>query len=415
MKLAFFGACGEIGRSALAVETGSLKLLLDCGIKVHDHYETPAFDKTKFDACVLSHAHLDHSGSLPVLYKHQTIPAFCSFPTVPLTTILLQDSEKVALQNRKNLPFKGADTKKALKKLVAMPFETEYEFFDGTRFTLHDAGHIPGSAGVLVEAQGKRVFYTGDFKLEATRLHKGALLPESADVLVIESTYSAREHPDRKKLESEFCDAVKKALDEGATVLVPCFAVGRTQEILQVLAAYLPREDVFVEGMGARVNELLHDYPAYLKDFDAFSQAIARAKVVEDRRDRKRIIGAPCVVVATAGMLDGGPALSYLQALNGQNAVVFLTGFQAVGTNGRSLLNGEKILAGNKRIKIDLPVKQFDFSAHAGKKDLLETVKRLTPEKVFCVHGDDCAGFADELKEKGFDAIAPKESESFEL
>lgn len=415
MKLAFFGACNEIGRSALAVETDSLKLLLDCGIKVHDHYETPAFDKTKFDACVLTHSHLDHSGALPVLYKHQAIPTFCSFPTVPITTILLEDSEKVALQNEKNLPFKRADMKKAVKKLVPMPFETEYEFFDGTIFTLHDAGHIPGSACVLVQAQGKSVFYTGDFKLEPTRLHNGALLPDSADVLVIESTYSAREHPDRKKLEREFTSAIKKALDYGATVLLPCFAVGRTQEILEILSAYLPREDVFVEGMGNRVNQVLYDYPAYLKDFDAFTQAITHAKVVEDRRGRKRIVGSPCVIVATAGMLDGGPALSYLQALNKGNAAVFLTGFQAQGTNGRSLLNGEKILAGGKRIKIDLPVTQFDFSAHAGKKDLLETINRLNPEKVFCVHGDDCAGFAEELKEKGYDAIAPKEREAFEV
>ncbi|MGB9577398.1 MAG: MBL fold metallo-hydrolase, partial [Candidatus Norongarragalinales archaeon] len=386
-----------------------------------DHGELPLDPPRLPDAILLSHAHLDHCGALPVTYKHEAVPTFCTFPTSPVTQLLLEDSLKIARQEKRPSHFSKADAGKALKNMVCLPYEREYEFFEGTTFEFLDAGHIIGSAQTILRTKNKgksfSLAYTGDFKMTATRVHSGAKpLKEEVDALVIESTYALREHPPREQVEKEFCDAVQGVLDDGGNVLLPCFAVGRTAEILSVLYENGFRNDIWVDGMGAKVLQIMCDYPSYVSNYKRLMEAFRNSQNIEHHGMRREALEKPSIIIATAGMLEGGPALGFIEKMNadrkGKHAI-FLTGFQVPGTNGDRLLKEGKIKLKGRIASIDLPVKQFAFSAHADRKDLLEYVKKASPEKVFCIHGDEgaCEAFAAELKEQGFDAIAPRAGE----
>ncbi len=414
--MVFRGACREIGRSCVEIQENGYRVLLDAGIKVHDHAE-PVEVPEGIDAIILSHAHLDHSGVLPVLSRREAAPVFCTFPTIPLAMLLLEDSEKVAMKRKQAPVFSKSDVRALGKNIVPVPYEKKHFLASGVSFELLDAGHIAGSSIISLEAGGKSIVYTGDYKLSPTRMHSGAVLPEKADALVLESTYAEKGMPERKKLEKEFCAAVRDAVESGFTALVPCFAVGRTQEVLQVLHAG-GISGAWVDGMGKEVCSILSQYPSYLRNAKAFAHALEATNFVETKKQRKRLLEGPGVVIATAGMLDGGPALNYLLELNRKgNGRVFFTGFQVEGTNGRRLLEEGVVNAGGRKIKINLAAELFNFSAHASREDLWKTIETLSPEKVFCVHGDApaCIAFAEELKENGFDAHAPKAGEEFEV
>ena len=308
MELRFLGACREVGKSCVAVETDKLRVALDCGMKVHDHNEPPALEHLDFDACILTHSHLDHSGSLPILYKHRYIPTFCTFPTVPITTLLLEDSEKIAQLKGHQLPYKHSDVAKLHKKFTPLPYNAPYEFFDSSKFELYDAGHIPGSAGVLFESKTngkkKRIFYTGDFNYADTKLLGKAKLPkEKIDALVIESTYAFREHTERKELEKKFVESVTACIEDDCTALIPAFAVGRTQELLLVWHSLLKgKNKVFLDGMGKKISEILHDYPSYVANYDFLEESLSKTFFVENSAARRRVCEKPGVVITTAGM-----------------------------------------------------------------------------------------------------------------
>ena len=422
MKLNFLGACRQVGKSSVLAQLGEVRLLLDCGLRMHTEHLAPPVHQYKFDACILSHAHLDHSGATPLAAREGNGPVFATFPTIPITQLLLDDNEKISLRNHRALPFKKQDVKRLYSKLFGLPYGLNYEFYDGTRFKFLDAGHIIGAAQILIEHKGKRLLYSGDINGGETRMHAPAKAPdEEVDALIVESTYANREHPPRDDLERRFVNEVQRCLDDDCVALVPCFAVGRTQEVLQVLHANRLRGDVYLQGMGAAVSEISCDFPSYVKNAGMLNASLARAKRIETREQRQRVTEKPCVIVATAGMLDGGPILSYLQALNRKgNGVIFMTGFQVPGTNGSLLAAGERIWVNehSRREAVHLPFSQWDFSAHSGKTQLLDYVKKVNANKVFCMHGDAavCVEFARELREQhGFNAVAPTEEEQFNV
>lgn len=413
MELAFLGACREVGRSALLVDTGAVRVLLDSGVKVHDHYEPHAAPAQHPHAVVLSHAHLDHSGGAPVLAKRLHVPFFATFPTIPLAGLLLEDSMKVARQEGFSLPFSAGDVRRLDKLYYPLPYAHPYGFHDGASVELLDAGHIVGSAMTLLRAPGGRtLLYTGDFKPGPTRMHDGCAYPEGpVHALVLESSYAEREQDPRQALEQAFVEDVRAVLEEGGVALVPCFAVGRTQEVLQILHSAGLKAPVYLQGMGEKASQIISDYPSYVRNARALTSALARTKSVIGR-SRFRALEGPSVIVCTAGMLDGGPALEYLVRLNesGKGAV-FLTGFQVKGTNGHRLVNEGIVRHRGRGVRISLPVKWHNFSAHASRSELFAFVKGINPERVFCVHGDpeSCDAFARELREQGFDALAPAE------
>ncbi len=410
MNITFLGAAQEVGRSAFLADS-EVSILLDAGMKVKGNNELPHLERIKADALIISHAHLDHSGAAPSLYKHHTLPTFATFPTMPLVNLLWEDSEKIAIQNKQALPYGRKDVQKLVSHAVPMAYNTAYEFYEGTRFRFFDAGHIIGSAQVLVENK-KTLLYTGDFKPEATRLHAAAKPPcRGVDALIMESTYAGEEHPDRRKLEKEFCEAVQGEVDNGNIVLVPSFAVGRAQEVMMMLKANSINADVFLDGMAKTVTGIMLDFPSYLKNPELLKQAAQYTTYVEHESQRRAAMKKPGVIITTSGMMDGGPVLSYLKALNEKNqGVVYLTGYQVEGSNGHSFVNGGKIRFNGYSAKVSLPYRQFDFSAHASGPQLVEYAKAVNPQHVYCIHGDaeKCETLARQLKAEGFDASAPK-------
>jgi len=411
VKITFLGAAQQVGQSAFLVES-DVNLMLDCGMKVHDanQSELPHLESVKADALILSHAHLDHSGAAPALYKHHPIPAFATAPTLPLVSLLWEDSEKIAILNKSALPYNRSDVQRLTKHAMPMNYGAEYQFYEGTKFSFLDAGHIIGSAQVLIENK-KTLLYTGDFKTEPTRLHNGIQAPEvPVDAMIMESTYAGKEHTPRKELEKRFCEEVQDAVDHDLTVLVPAFAVGRAQEMLMILQSGNMNADVWMDGMAKTVTGIMLDFPSYLRNPKALKAAVQDCRLVETHEQRRAAARKPGVIISTSGMMDGGPILSYLKAVNHHGkGTVFLTGYQGEGSNGEALLKGDKVRFTGYAEKVRLPVKQFDFSGHSSGSELLKYVKQVGPQYVYCVHGDDeaCRLLAQQLKEEGFDASAP--------
>jgi putative mRNA 3-end processing factor len=277
-----------------------------------------------------------------------------------------------------------------------------------------NAGHIPGSAQILVEAQGKRVLYTGDFNIINTRLLEGAKMQyKDLDVVVIESTYANEEHTERSELEKRFVDACTDIAERGGTVLVPAFGVGRAQEIACVLSAHHFEYPVTLDGMARDASALMMNYQQFLKDPRTVSEALRSAEWVEGWRDRRKAARTPGAIVSPAGMLKGGPAMFYVSKVGKKsNNGVFLVSYQIPGTPGKELLEKGICNIDGKMRKVKARVEHFDFSSHCGASELKEAVRRLSGNpKVYVVHGAEgnCELLAKWAKtELGLEAAAPR-------
>ncbi len=419
MELHFLGGAGEVGRSCIALTANEQTVFLDCGIRMSKEPESPLFQSAKRpSAILLSHCHLDHCGAIPVLFKHGAPAVYCTTPTITIADILYEDTLKISREEKLPSPFSQADLKKCRNYFSALGYEQEFAISNDLHFKFIDAGHIIGSSQIVVTSEKKKLVYSGDLKLNETRMHSGADIEQNPDLLIMECTYGDKTQPDRKKLEENFFNEVQEIVDDGGIALVPCFAVGRTQELLTLLGEKNFRGDIYLDGMGRRVNEVYYQYSGYLRNARGFKNALQRANVVSTREERKQALGGGSVIICTAGMLEGGPVLSYLQAMEKTDLPnkIFLTGFQAPGTNGRRLLNGEPLHIGNSHsYRVSTPFKLYEFSAHAGQDELIQYAKKTNPEKVLCVHGDDTNAFASMLKEEGFNVEAPKNGDKVKL
>ncbi len=398
------GASGEVGRSAFLLHTDK-KILLDYGVKIFDESgraKFPSEDITP-DLAIISHAHLDHSGYVPALYKHSKIRWFATPPTEEICEVLWRDSMKIMAEN---LPYRMNHFKKALSNWSPIT-NGQRQSFGKTEITPYDAGHIAGASMILAEYEGKRILYTGDFKTEDTRMHKGAKQIKDVDMLVIESTYSNRNHPNRDEAEQHLVKEVRETIADGGTVLFPAFSLGRTQELIAVIRKYEKDVPIFLDGMGRTITNLYLKYGKYINDVHSFHKAVASVRFVEEIRDKKDAVRSPGVIITSAGMMMGGPVLNYLFNVNNRSKVIF-TGYNVEGTNGWTLMNKGFITKDEQELTVDLPVEYIDLSAHAGRNELLSFIRGANPEKVVLVHGDNPGDFAEELQAAGYDAVAPK-------
>jgi len=418
MKIKFLGGCNEVGRSAMLVDD---KIIIDYGMRPSDPPEVPLNnDHISPKSVIVSHAHLDHSGMVPSLMSHGKAPEVYMTPvTRDLTKLLGRDTIKVG-KDQGFVFFDEEDIRKLDEHTLAVGYGercplngSDYEF------ELHNAGHIPGSSSIHLGKKSEDIslFYTGDIKTGMSRLMKSASLTDfpAADILVIESTYYDREHKNRKELEREFVDSIRETLDSGGNAIVPCFAVGRTQEIVMVLHSY--GLTPYVDGMGLSVFSLFKNHPSFVKNAKALNDAFADAQFVNSKR-RKKAISEPSIIVTTAGMLNGGPVLYYLKQIHDDpRSKVLLTGYQIEGTNGRRLIEKGYVEADGQVVKVNAGVESYDFSAHAGDSELKKIVSRFCrtgTEVVFMIHGDQTEDFAAWTRDKfGCEAIAPKNGEEF--
>jgi len=410
MELTFLGGASEVGRSAVLVDD---ELLIDFGVKTANPTLYPVSSPSP-DSVVVSHGHLDHVGALPTLMNGFP-PVYGTPPTRELARTLCEDTLKLGTRRfgredlmRLSQAWEDRDVDETFS-----PGTTGYDV------TLREAGHIPGSSSVVVDDGGTRLLYTGDLKTTPTRLLEPAADPPFADTVVVESTYFDHEHTDREALETGFVDSVRETLYEGGDVIIPVFAIGRTQEILMVLEEH----DVpcYVDGMGVDVLRTLRHHPDYVRDADALKRAANHAREVDPSR-RGRALGDGRAVVTTSGMMTGGPAMFYAKELYDNPAnKICLTGYQVEGTPGRTALEQGRAEIDGTVLPLSAQVEMHDFSAHAdgpGLRGYVRDAVDAGAERVVAVHGDDrsCAALADWARDElGVEAEAPETGEEVRL
>ena len=413
MDVKILGAANEVGRSGFLVNCNGTKLLLDYGVMFGRRGSPPKYPlhvKPKdLDAIIITHAHLDHSGNVPSLFVSGNTDVYATPPTFDLSKLLINDMLKI----EKNAhPFDLPELNNMMKNAKEIGFKQKVTKGNAT-FEFRESGHVIGGSTVLVESEGKRLFYTGDIKTNGSRmLREMDMDVGEIDMLITESTYAKTEQKPRIESETELIEFANEVMDRKGILFIPSFSVERSQEIACILRSANFKHKIIMDGMALKVNEIMFKHPEYLRDPKVFSEAIKSATAIREHAERKRAMGEPCVVISPAGMLVGGNAVYYLQELsfNNKNGIA-LVSYQGEGTPGKKLLDTGMVSTRGKDLKVQAEVKQFQFSGHADKKELFDMIKKIKGNpKVWTVHGDSesCKMFAQEIHEKfGFETHAP--------
>jgi putative mRNA 3-end processing factor len=418
LQIRFLGGTHEVGRIAIAVKTEKAQVLLDYGVMLNHEPGFPMHLPPKdVDAIILTHSHLDHSGAVPVFYIHEKKPLYTNRLNLELTQLLISDFIHLSSYY---LPYEYLELKTMMRGGKHLDFGVK-ETIKDIQFQLLNAGHTPGSAQILIEAEGKRLLYTGDFNTVDTRLLEGAKMEYGdLDAVIIESTYADEDHTERLELERRFVDAVTDVVENGGTVLVPAFGVGRSQEIACVLVAHHFEYPIYMDGMAREASRIMMNYNENLRDPRMFINAMRSVDWIEGWRDRRRAAKTPCVIISPAGMLKGGPAVFYTSKIGKKaNNAIFLVSYQIPGTPGKELLEKGVCLIDGKMRKVKARIEHFDFSSHCGASQLREAMKKLGGKpKVYVVHGAEgnCELLAKWAKnELGLESVAPKAGDAFKV
>ncbi|MEM2910101.1 MAG: MBL fold metallo-hydrolase [Nitrososphaerota archaeon] len=417
MEITFLGSVGEVGKSAILIKAGGARILLDYGIKPNDEPGFPAHVAPKdLDAVIITHAHLDHSGAVPLLYMDEGPKLYATSMSLETCEILLEDFLRLSGYY---IPYEYLEVEYMLERAKRVYYREPIRVKD-VEIELLDAGHIPGSAQVVINAD-KRVLFTGDMNPIKTRLLSGADTGQTdVDAVITESTYAKEMHEDRQELEKRFVEECNRVVKDGGIVLVPAFSVGRSQEILCVLTAQNFKHSLSTDGMAVKLLDLYLNNREFIADYNLLEKASRRVNIVSGKRERKRVLEQPGVIVCPAGMLKGGPAAYYAQHIaEDEVSAIFLVSYQIPGTPGASLISEKKLIVNGKERPVKAMVKHFLFSSHAGQKELHSFLRSFNPgTKVFTVHGDadSCEVLAKWAKENcSLDAIAPSLGMSYEL
>jgi putative mRNA 3-end processing factor len=405
----FLGGSDEVGNLAMILEIEDMRFLFDYGMSPG---KPPTFPlpPPPVDLTFLTHSHLDHCGMIPWLCSESDHRIIATEPTAVVSNLLQKDTVKIAQMDGYSIPYSNADVKEAEHSYVPVEPGKRRDLGENYSVRFHSAGHIPGS--LMYELVGdKRLLFTGDLNVIDTRLVRGTRsMP--CDILFMEGTYAGREHENRKQLEREFLEKIDEVVKRGGTVIIPAFAVARSQEILLVLnnTGY----DVWFDGMGKKISKLYLKYPKYLRSVDDLKKALKKINMVQSDQSRKRAIKGE-VIVTSSGMMDGGPVLSYMNKLkNDKKSAVLLTGYQIPGTNSRLLIEKGKLNFYGVIEKVACEVKYFDFSAHAGHSELVEFAQKCSPKKIVLFHSADRTPLAEALKDTA-EVLTPMKGEQFAL
>jgi putative mRNA 3-end processing factor len=416
LQLRFLGGAQEVGRIAISVKTEKTQVLLDYGVMLNHRPGFPMHVPPKdVAAIILTHSHLDHSGAIPIFFVGGKKLLYANRLTTELNQVLISDFIHLSSYY---LPFEYLELKSMMMNSKHLDFNAKETIGDIT-FQFLNAGHIPGSTQILIEAEGKRILYTGDYNIEGTRLLEGAKMNYGdLDAVITESTYANEDHTERQELERRFVGEVTDVVERGGIVLVPAFGVGRSQEIASVLTAHHFEYPITLDGMAREASRIIMNYKEFLKDPKTFMMTMHSVDWAEGWRDRRRATKTPGVIVSPAGMLKGGPAVFYTSKIGKKaNNAIFLVSYQIPNTPGRELLDRGICLIDGKLRKVKARVAHFDFSSHCGASQLKEAVRRLGGKpKVYTVHGAEgnCDLLAKWVKtELGLEATAPKTGDTF--
>jgi KH/beta-lactamase-domain protein len=428
VRISTLGCCREVGRASFILSTADTRILIDCGDKPGAEDEVPylqvpeANPLNSLDAVVLTHAHLDHSALVPLLFKYgYDGPIYTTEPSRDLMGLLTLDYLDVAAKEGRTPPYGSEMVREAIKHTITLEYGDVTDIAPDVKLTLHNAGHILGSsvAHFHIGDGYYNVAFSGDIHYDDTRLFNGAVndFPR-VETLVLESTYGGRNdyQTDQEDAERKLKRVIRETHEQGGKVLIPAFAVGRSQEMMLVLEEAMregdiPEMPVHLDGMIWEATAIHTTYPEYLRDdlrdrifhedenpflADQFNHIDGG----EDERQEVRD-GGPCIVLSTSGMVTGGPIMSWLRLVgpDPDSRMVFV-GYQAQGTLGRRIQSGwdeipmqdRQSTGRTETLNLNLDVKTVDgFSGHADRQGLENFVKTMNPrpEKVLCVHGDE--------------------------
>ena len=426
VRITPLGGSREVGRSCIMVEANESTVLLDCGInpgsrepsRAFPRLDTDDFKIDKLDAVIISHAHLDHCGLVPFLYKYgYDGPVYCSEPTSVLMTLLQLDYLDVTSREGGYTPFDQKNVREVVMHTIPLKYGVVTDVAPDMKLTLHNAGHILGSSIVHLHiGEGlHNIVYTSDYKFGKTMLLEPAstVFPR-VETLITECTYGGLGDvmPNRSTVESKLVSTVNESFKKGGKVLIPVPAVGRAQEIMMVLDNHmkngsLMEAPIYIDGMISEATAIHTAYPEYLskeirdkilhQDVNPF-QSDYFVNVNHPSEREGIIAGGPSVILATSGMLEGGPAVDYLRlmAADERNTVIFVS-YQIEGTLGSRIRNGTKdiTLFGPKgkveAVKLAVTVESLSgFSGHSDRTQLIEFVRRISsrPSRVIVNHGE---------------------------
>jgi metallo-beta-lactamase family protein len=462
LRIAFHGAARTVTGSRHLLGFGDRRWLVDCGLYQGHRDEADAVNRTfKFDPATLdrviaTHAHLDHTGNLPTLVSQGFRgPIHATEPTVALSKVMLADSAfllerdvEYVNRHRRGRParvplYTPEDVRATLERFVPHGYREPFQPLDGVHATYHDAGHILGSAMVSLEfsrdGRRYRLLMGGDLGRPRRHILRDPEAPPGPDALVLESTYGDRRHGDDATTERELIAVITRTVGRGGRLVVPAFAVGRTQELVAVLHGLIERRlipdlPVYVDSPMAREAtavflrhpEVFDDETRRLfQEKDGAPLGFGRLRYVASVEESRSLndVRTPCIIISASGMCEGGRVLHHLQhALgNARNTVLFV-GYQGEGTLGRRLRDGaETVNVFGEPVRVRAEIAALDgFSAHADQAELLAWVARLEPQprKIFLVHGEPAPAetLAGLLRERTRAEVhVPAKGEEFEL
>jgi KH/beta-lactamase-domain protein len=456
IRITALGGVQEVGRSAFLVQTRESSVLLDCGInpgssrpfEAFPRFDDPVFELDSLDAVVITHAHLDHCGLVPFLYKYgYDGPVYCSSPTSNLMTLLQLDYLDVASKQGIIAPYDQKDVRECVLHTIPLRYGVVTDIAPDIRLTLHNAGHILGSsmAHLHIGEGLHNIVYTGDYKYGRTMLLEAAATEfPRVETVITESTYGGADDvmPSRVEAEERLTVIINETLERRGKVLIPVPAVGRAQEIMLIIDGYMRRglmkeAPVFIEGMISEATAIHTAYPEYLGREVRYSILHDGVNpfqsdyftVVEHPNVRQDIIdGEPCIIMATSGMLEGGPVIEYFKSLaeNENNTIIFVS-YQIEGTLGRRVQKGltEVTMLNSEGkmdvVKVRLRVESIEgFSGHSDRRQIINYITNLKPkpERVIVCHGEraKCLSMANFIQKRcGIQTLVPAIMETFRL
>ena len=425
IRLTALGGFREVGRSCILMQTKDSNVLLDCGLNVGNpndrfpFFYIPEFSVRDLDAVIISHAHLDHCGLVPFLFKYgYRGPVYSTLPTRNLSTMLQLDFIQICEKEGNPSPYSKRDVKSTVLHTIPLSWGKVTDIAPDIKLTLHNSGHILGSSMIHLHfGKGDYNFvYTGDFKFQKTRLlEKAAVKFPRVESLLIESTYGGPQDriPSRQESEKELKQILNSTLKRGGKVLVPVLAVGRAQELLIVLEEYISKGiidkvPVFIDGLISEATAIHTANPDFLSS-DLREKILHQGKnpflsdffeTVSAQEERLDIIkGGPCIIMATSGMLIGGPSVQYLRALanDSKNSLIFVS-YQCVGTLGSRVQRGfrefQYVDAKGRTQLVRLNLKVFTlegFSGHSSRSQISQFLRRIQPrpKSIIVNHGEE--------------------------
>lgn len=456
VRITYLGSGRHVGRSCILLQTPESKILLDCGTDVsasdeqaYPYFDCPEFRVDELDAVIVSHAHLDHSAVVPLLFKYgYQGPVYCTEPTRDIMALLQLDLVKIMRMDGREPIYTSDEVREMVKHTIIVGFDEVTDITPDVRITMYNSGHILGSAMVHIHIGNglHNLLYSADIKYMKTRLLDPAVTKfPRLESMMLESTYGGKEciMPTREEAENEFASIVMKTVERGGKVLVPVLGSGRAQEIMLIIEALIKdgkmkEIPVYVDGMVWDITAIHTAYPEYMnstirnrifhKDQNPFLAPFL--KRVGSQKERKQITEeeGPCLILATSGMMTGGPSVQYFKELaEGEKNTLIFVSYLGPGSIGRRVASGEKEIgfevAANRReaIKVNMEVHQLDgFSGHAGRNELMDFVNDCNPKprKIILNHGEvsRCLDLGSSIHKKfRIETNCPKNLESIRL